>query len=606
MEQDEVKNGIHEFWDGKITCAMQAEWRNLGYSMYESYPPVKTIFIHKAAESSDSIDGDVSDDGCSFWTKYLHRPSAVDALCTPGATETETPMPTAMAFYEKIMVTHDAPAIVRSALGRSSGSLNDIIHTAQWPIAGPNGPISYSIIDNRVYYYYLRSTRCIVRAVKARYRTEDWYLRLIAMRIPVTPYHPHDNPDPLLSLLTVTDDSGASVVHTTFQEAARALGIVTKENEGELALIEAVDYSTPEAMLSLFTQITLNGQPTLRVLCGLGIELQSLHATGDDGSGAVSDDAAENDDDDASAASDIEDGNVESGHDDNGVGTPNAHGASDGTEGTEVQNWQTDAANDPDLQRVRRLLLSRCRGTQPERVQQLLTNIRNSFQANDVNPRSYGIPLPMADHLSCEEYERARWLGDPTLLGFNETHQPKNEQCDIDKAIDEYLANDREALETFMTLYVDGRAGTGKTTTMQYILNKGRLAGRICLVAAPTNLAALLYSGGQSCHSLFELLVTRDRTEIVTSRIRPGGDKAKLFKAASIIIVDELPSVKRADFEALLQVLDQARRHRWPHLIRKVSLTTLGKSRHSRRSSTNSSKPHIPSLVNESTNKHTP
>ena len=108
VEQDEVKNGIHEFWDGKITCAMQAEWRNLGYSMYESYPPVKTIFIHKAAGSSDTCDGDVSDDGCSFWTKYLHRPSAVDVLCTSGATETDTPMPTAMmTFYEKIMVTHE-------------------------------------------------------------------------------------------------------------------------------------------------------------------------------------------------------------------------------------------------------------------------------------------------------------------------------------------------------------------------------------------------------------------------------------------------------------------------------------------------------------------
>ena len=35
-------NEIHEFWDGKITSAMEAEWRSLGYSMFQSYPPVKS------------------------------------------------------------------------------------------------------------------------------------------------------------------------------------------------------------------------------------------------------------------------------------------------------------------------------------------------------------------------------------------------------------------------------------------------------------------------------------------------------------------------------------------------------------------------------------
>lgn len=163
----------------------------------------------------------------------------------------------------------------------------------------------------------------------------------------------------------------------------------------------------------------------------------------------------------------------------------------------------------------------------------------------------------MSDDLSYDQYERARWLNDPGLLAFNSTHSLRNEQCDIDAAIDEYLSASTDDHATFMTIYVDGRAGTGKTTTMRYILNKARLAGRICFVAAPTNLAALLYQGGQSCHALFELMVTRDRAEVVTSRIRPGGRKASLFGIASIIIVDELPSMKRADFEAMLQILDQ-------------------------------------------------
>ena len=50
-----------------------------------------------------------------------------------------------------------------------------------------------------------------------------------------------------------------------------------------------------------------------------------------------------------------------------------------------------------EMQRVRRMhmLMMSCRGTENERVQQLLCNIRDSFDANDMDPRAYGIPLPM-------------------------------------------------------------------------------------------------------------------------------------------------------------------------------------------------------------------
>jgi len=570
----DVKNDIHEFWDGKITCAMQAEWRNLGYAMYESYPPVKAIFIHKSAVHADATgDGDPSD-GCSWWTKYLYRPPEVDALC---ASESQTPMPTALSFYEKMTVSPQPPAAVRSAVNRPSGSLNDVVHRATWPVQGTHGPIYYSIIDGRLYYYYPRGAddRCVVRAVKARYRTEDWYLRLIAMRVPVPPHHTTDNPDPIASLLTVTDPtSGNRVVHTTFQGVARALGIVTKDNEGELALVEAVDSSTPESLLSLFTQVTLNGQPTLRVLCGLGIDLQSPEAVASKTREEIDDDedidgdvgvsssedgggSDEGDETNSHAESDDDSGDAGShdvaGHDTPATNTETTTAASSPNDA----DWQRAAANDPDMQRVRRMLMMSCRGTENERVQQLLCNIRDSFDANDMDPRAYGIPLPMSDDLSYDQYERARWLNDPGLLAFNSTHSLRNEQCDIDAAIDEYLSASTDDHATFMTIYVDGRAGTGKTTTMRYILNKARLAGRICFVAAPTNLAALLYQGGQSCHALFELMVTRDRAEVVTSRIRPGGRKASLFGIASIIIVDELPSMKRADFEAMLQILDQ-------------------------------------------------
>ena len=109
---------------------------------------------------------------------------------------------------------------------------------------------------------------------------------------------------------------------------------------------------------------------------------------------------------------------------------------------------------------------------------------------------------------------------------------------------------------TFEMIYIDGPAGTGKTTTINYIISELRQQSQVCLVAAPTNLASLLYKGGVSAHSLFELLVSSDADETVTSRMKQSSAKAQLIACAKIIVIDELPSLRRADFEAVLQILD--------------------------------------------------
>ena len=577
----EGANEIHEFWDGKITSAMEAEWRSLGFSMFQSFPPVKAMHIHCAHQSNpDDDEAQLDDDGNSEFTKYLHRPAELDG---PIAPYIEQDMPTALDYFERVSVVTKPPAAVRAAVGRAQGSINDVLHTANWPVQRSSGsPIFCSVINDRPYYYYLRGfdDRCVVRAHHARYRTEQWYLRLIAMKVPIAPFHATSNPDPLRNLLTVTKD-GTSVVHTTYQETARALGIINNDNEGELALIEASSYATPESLLSLFAQVTINGQPTLRILCGLGLSLStpkrgtlSKSSRDDDDDGDCDDrsspfdlDADSNNDDDSDTHSE-------------GAGLSDFDGASgdladsdsapedehnDGVNGAQPtapqgadQQWQSDAARNPDLERVRNVLLGRYRGSRPERVSLFLLDLRASFEANNVCPTTYGIPLPPERGTDPIAKETARWKHDPALATFNQSHSPRGRQADVVREVEAHLSSTTDC-DTFKMVYVDGKAGTGKTTTLRFLLNKARLQGRVTLVAAPTNLAALLYSGGQSCHALFELLVTRDRGEVVTSRIRAKSDKAQLLEAASIIVIDELPSMKRADFEAMLQLLDEVR-----------------------------------------------
>jgi ATP-dependent DNA helicase PIF1 len=87
-------------------------------------------------------------------------------------------------------------------------------------------------------------------------------------------------------------------------------------------------------------------------------------------------------------------------------------------------------------------------------------------------------------------------------------------------------------------VYITGRAGTGKSTLLQYFKEKTR---RRIAVLAPTGVAAINV-GGSTIHSFFRFpprLVTRNEVK----RVR-GGEK--LFAALEAIVIDEV-SMVRAD-----------------------------------------------------------
>ena len=166
------------------------------------------------------------------------------------------------------------------------------------------------------------------------------------------------------------------------------------------------------------------------------------------------------------------------------------------------------------------------------RTQQLLTCLHESFNANDRCPSDYGIPLPDAAATNSVERQVRRWLRDPELEAFVNDRPLLGEQLEVSSAVDEYFASKVER-STFGILFIDGPPGTGKTTTVKHVLSRGRLDGKLSLVCAPTNLAALLYETGVSAHSLFELTVQRFPDEPVQSRISsPMASKAQLIKHA--------------------------------------------------------------------------
>lgn len=113
---------------------------------------------------------------------------------------------------------------------------------------------------------------------------------------------------------------------------------------------------------------------------------------------------------------------------------------------------------------------------------------------------------------------------------------------------------------TRSSVFLTGKAGTGKSTFMRYIVQNTR---KKCVVLAPTGIAAI-NAGGQTLHSFFQIplkpLLADDKEfdrKNLRNRMRFTKDKLKLFRELELIIIDEI-SMVRAD---VLDFIDRILRY---------------------------------------------
>lgn len=103
--------------------------------------------------------------------------------------------------------------------------------------------------------------------------------------------------------------------------------------------------------------------------------------------------------------------------------------------------------------------------------------------------------------------------------------------------------------DTSQSVFLTGKAGTGKSTLLRYITTNTK---KKYVVLAPTGIAAINV-GGQTIHSFFRLPfkpILSDDPDFATSRLRKrmrySNDQIKLLKELDLIIIDEI-SMVRAD-----------------------------------------------------------
>lgn len=154
----------------------------------------------------------------------------------------------------------------------------------------------------------------------------------------------------------------------------------------------------------------------------------------------------------------------------------------------------------------------------------------------------FGLPQPQ---LLCTEvlHELLKWGPDSeTLLNCAQQacSQMSAEQISIYEKITQAASQNMP-----LFVFVDEKAGRGKTFLMNAICNHLRASGRIVLPTATSAFATQLYPGGRTTHSTFKVPVN-ENNEMLISSIQPGMPHAGLIKTASLIIWDEAPMADRA------------------------------------------------------------
>jgi nucleoside-triphosphatase THEP1 len=103
-------------------------------------------------------------------------------------------------------------------------------------------------------------------------------------------------------------------------------------------------------------------------------------------------------------------------------------------------------------------------------------------------------------------------------------------------------------MESPPPVYVDGRAGRGKTYVLYPVIGALRKTGKIALVSASSAFAAKNYPGGRTAHFLYGIPVD-ECNPFIKSFVTPRCNRAKLLLATSCHIIDEISGLHFKAFD---------------------------------------------------------
>ena len=114
---------------------------------------------------------------------------------------------------------------------------------------------------------------------------------------------------------------------------------------------------------------------------------------------------------------------------------------------------------------------------------------------------------------------------------------------------------------TGRSIFLTGKAGTGKTTFLKTVVERSR---KRSIVVAPTGVAAI-NAGGVTIHSFFQLPLSPFVPDAqIKSRFDFGREKRKILMSLDLLIIDEISMVRSDLLDAIDSVLRRYRDHYQP------------------------------------------
>jgi hypothetical protein len=116
--------------------------------------------------------------------------------------------------------------------------------------------------------------------------------------------------------------------------------------------------------------------------------------------------------------------------------------------------------------------------------------------------------------------------------------------------------------ETQESIFLTGKAGTGKTTFLKHLKKE---CSKNSIIAAPTGVAAI-HAGGVTLHSLFQLPLhpflpsNGNRSELLKT-IRYSKQRLSLLRKMELLVIDEISMVRADVMDAIDTILKSVRRH---------------------------------------------
>jgi hypothetical protein len=194
------------------------------------------------------------------------------------------------------------------------------------------------------------------------------------------------------------------------------------------------------------------------------------------------------------------------------------------------------------------------------RDQQLLRRIQRQLEDAGRTMKDFGLPIPRPDGRTIEERVEAEAIPplhdddtgeavDTTIeermrraMEMRTTELNRDQRVFLDKVINKHCqihgGTKKDHLPNCFLL--QGAAGTGKTHTLNAIIEFARSMGIAIRASASTGIAATRLTGASTAHMLFGIPVEKDESKPLKSYLTADSFRGRLVARTTIFIIDEI------------------------------------------------------------------